>query len=66
MPSAPKILFLLQGEYKVEICVEHVTGEEKYDWEILRVDVMVSSNYVGKVCCVVLNGFFMEGLCLYL
>ena len=40
--------------------MEHVTGEDKYDWEILRVDLMMSSNLVGRVCCVIFNGFFRE------
>lgn len=43
-----------------------MTGEEKYDWEILRVDVMVFSNSVGNVCCVIFDGFLLESLCLYL
>ena len=33
--------------------MEHVTGDEKYDWKILRIDVMVSSNTESKVCCVI-------------
>ena len=66
MPSDPKILSLVKGEKNFVICVEHVIGEEKYEWEILKVVVMESRILVGRVCCVVLKGSFLGIFCLYL
>ena len=39
--------------------MEHVTGEKKYEWNILKVVVMESSMLVGRVCCVVFSGSFL-------
>ena len=46
----PKTLSLVNGEYNCVICVEHVTGEEKYDCEMLNVCVRESRRCCGKVC----------------
>ena len=40
------------------ICVEHVTGEEKYECEMLNVVVIESRRFCGRVCCVVFSGSF--------
>ena len=45
--------------------MKHVTSEEKYEWDILKVVVMESSILVGRIYCVVLNGSFLGALCLY-
>ena len=48
------------------MCVEHVTGEEKYDCVMLNVVVMESRMHFGRVCCDSLGEAFFEVLCLYL
>ena len=40
------------------ICVEHVTGDEKYQCDMLNVFVMESRRFCGRVCCAVLGGIF--------
>jgi hypothetical protein len=40
VPSDPNTLSLANGENNCVMCVEHVTGEEKYDCEMLNVVVM--------------------------
>lgn len=47
------------------IWVEHVIGEEKYEWEILNVVVRVSRMLVGKVYCDDFRGSFFGVLYLY-
>ena len=42
------------------MCVEHVTGEEKYDCDILNVVVMESRMFCGRVCCDSMNGIFLD------
>ena len=66
VPSDPKTLSLAKGEKNSEICVEHVIGEEKYEWEILKEVVMESKILVGRVCCAAFSGFFLGILWLYL
>ena len=46
--------------------MEHVTGEEKYKWDILKVVVMESSMLLGRVCCLIFSRFFLGASCLYL
>ena len=48
------------------MCVEHVTGEEKYDCEMLNVVIMESRMFCGRVCRDSLSGAFFGFLCLYL
>ena len=48
------------------ICVGHVTGEEKYEWEMLNVVMRVFMILVGRVCCVAFSGSVFGVLCLYL
>jgi len=48
------------------IYVEHVTGEEKYECEMLNVFMMESRRFCGRVCCAVLNGSFFGVFVLYL
>ena len=48
------------------MCVEHVTGDEKYDCEMLNVVVMESRMFCGRVCCDSLSVAFLDVLCLYL
>jgi hypothetical protein len=50
VPSDPKILSLANGEWNLVMCVEHVTGEEKYECEMLNVLVMESKRVCGRVC----------------
>ena len=45
VPNHPKILSLMNGEKCSVQCVEHVTGEEKYECEMLNVFVMVLSRF---------------------
>ena len=45
MPNDPKILSLMNGEKYFVQCVEHVTGEEKYECEMLNVFVMMLSKF---------------------
>ena len=40
------------------ICVEHVTGEEKYECDLLNVCVMESRRLCGRVCSDAFNGIF--------
>ena len=46
--------------------MEHVIGEEKYEWEILKEVVMESKILVGRVCCAAFSGSFLGILWLYL
>ena len=46
--------------------VEHVIGDEKYDWETLSVVMIESIMLVGRVCCDFLSGFVLCVLYLYL
>ncbi len=46
--------------------MEHVIGEEKYEWEMLKVVKMESRMLVGRVCCAAFSGFVFEILWLYL
>ena len=62
MSRDPKTLSLANGEWICVICVEHVTGEEKYKCETLNVFVRESRMLCGRVCCALLSGFFG---CLY-
>jgi hypothetical protein len=41
------------------MCVEHVTGEEKYECEMLNVSVMESRRFCGIVCCAIFKGGFL-------
>ena len=66
MPRDPKTLSLANGEHNCVICVEHVTGEEKYDWEMLSVVIRESRMFCGRVCCDPVCGVFFEFLYLYL
>ena len=45
VPNDPKILSLMNGEKYFVQCVEHVTGEEKYECEMLNVFVMMLSKF---------------------
>ena len=40
------------------INVEHVTGEEKYECEMLNVCVMKSRRLCGRVCSDAFSGFY--------
>ncbi len=53
----PNTLSLANGEWNCVICVEHVTGEEKYDCEILNVLVRESRMLFGRVCYEFLGEF---------
>ena len=46
--------------------MKHVIGEEKYEWDTLKVVVMESNILVGRIYCVVFYGYFLGALCLYL
>lgn len=46
--------------------MEHVIWDERYEWKILKVALMESIIFVGRVCCVVFNGIFLGVLYLYL
>ena len=66
VPSDPKTLCLVNGEYNFIICVEHVIGEEKYECEMLNASVMESRRFCGRMCCDVFSGFFFDFFGLYL
>ena len=66
VPSDPKILSLMFGEYNCVICVKHVTGEEKFEWEMLKVVVRDSMILVGRLCFDAFNGSFLGVIYLYL
>ena len=48
------------------MCVEHVTGEEKYECDTLNVFVRESRMFCGRVCCSPLSESFLVFLYLYL
>ena len=48
------------------MCVEHVTGEKKYDCEMLNVVIMESRVFCGRVRCDSLSETFLGFLCLHL
>ena len=48
------------------MCVEHVTGNEKYDCVILNVVIIESRMVSGRVCCAPLGGLFFGFVCLYI
>ena len=66
MPSDPNTLSHVNGEENCVICVEHITGEEKYDCEMLNVSIRESKILYGRVCCDRLSGSFLKVLYLYL
>lgn len=63
--SEPNTLSLAKGEQNCVIFVEHVMGEEKYEWETLKLIVKESRTWVGRVCCVVFSGSLLGTLYLY-
>ncbi len=46
--------------------MEHVTGDEKYVWEMLNVVMRESRMMVGSVCCTAFSGSLLGILYLYL
>ena len=48
------------------ICVEYVTGEEKYECVMLNVLMIESRRFFGRVCCDVFSGSIFRFLELYL
>ena len=48
------------------IRVEHDTGDEKYECEMLNDSIRESRIFCGRVYCESLGGFFLDVLYLYL
>lgn len=67
MPSDPKSLFSVNGEYNYSVIfIEHGIGEEKYESVILKVVIMASMMLVGRMYCDDLRGSFLCIIYLYL
>ena len=66
VPKEPKILSQEKGGKKYFNLVEHMMGEEKYEYVILKSMINVSSNGSGNVNWVCFRGCVLDSLYLYL